>query len=116
MMGSLRDLPMGFADPVSDAQGAFRAALRALSHPGEVVECPVSAPAVPGLMPATAALLLALTDLETPVWWSRVGPAARWLQFHTGAPTVARPVDAHFAVVGLALDVPDLSSLNAGTD
>ncbi len=115
MMGSLTDLPMGFGDPVADAQMAFRAALRALSHPGETVECPASAPAVAGLMPATVALLLALTDHETPVWWA-CGTPAPWLRFHTGAPSAARADDAHFAVVPVAERLPELALLNAGTD
>ncbi len=114
-MGDMRDLPVGFADPVDDAQTAFRAALRALSRPGERVECLVSVPNVPGLMPATAALLLALTDHETPVWWARDRPAP-WLQFHTGAPAVTRPEVAAFAVVTQDFAAPDLTRLNAGTD
>lgn len=114
-MGDMRDLPLGFADPVGDAQVAFRAALSALSRPGEGVQCRASAPTVQGLMPATAALLLALTDHETPVWWARTEPA-QWLQFHTGAPSVARPDEAAFAVVAQDLAVPDLTRLNAGTD
>ena len=115
MMGALHELALGFADPVSDAQRTFRAALRALSRPGEVVECAAPVPAVAGLMPATVALLLALTDHETPVWWGCSGPV-QWLRFHTGAPAAARPVDAHFAVVACTLAVPELTLLNAGTD
>ena len=115
MMGSLNDLAMGFGDPVADAQMAFRAALRALSHPGDAVECPAPAPTVAGLMPATVALLLALTDHETPVWWACATPAP-WLRFHTGAPVSARAEDAHFAVVCLTNPLPELALLNAGTD
>ena len=115
MMGSLTDLPRGFGDRVADAQLAFRAALRALSHPGEVVECLAAAPAVAGLMPATMALLLALTDQETPVWWAR-DTQARWLRFHTGALAAARVEDAHFAVVPFSEPLPDLALFNAGSD
>ena len=115
MMGALSDLPVGFGNPADDAQATFRAALRALSHPGEVVECPAPVPVVQGLMPATVALLLALTDHETPVWWACAEPA-RWLQFHTGAPAAARSEDATFGVVAQALPVPDLARLNAGSD
>lgn len=111
----LGELPLGFADPVGDAQSSFRAALRALSHPGETVECPAAAPEVAGLMPATVALLLALTDHETPVWWAHGGPA-RWLRFHTGARAAARPVEAQFAVFAQAFSVLDLTPLSAGTD
>ena len=115
MMSRLNDLPMGFGDPVADSQSAFRAALRALSHPGETVECVAPAPAVAGLMPATVALLLALTDHETPVWWA-CGHPAPWLRFHTGAPAAQSANAAHFAVVAHALPPPELALLNAGTD
>lgn len=65
---SLTHLPLGFAETAADAQTGFHAALQALSMPGLPVPCGVAAPAVPGLMPATVVLLLALTDHETPVW------------------------------------------------
>jgi alpha-D-ribose 1-methylphosphonate 5-triphosphate synthase subunit PhnH len=113
----LQAMPLGFEDPVGGSQAAFRSALHALSHPGEAVECAAAVPEVPGLMPATVALLLALTDHETPVWWSHEGPA-RWLRFHTGAPIAPDASGAHFAVAALARasDTPDLKAFNAGTD
>lgn len=112
---SLNQLPLGFADAAADAQASFRAALQALSMPGLPVPCGVAAPAVPGLMPATVALLLALSDHETPVWWAAPGPAP-WLQFHTGAPQAVSPAQAHFAVCPLGLDWPGLDAFCAGTD
>jgi alpha-D-ribose 1-methylphosphonate 5-triphosphate synthase subunit PhnH len=112
---ALAELPLGFADPVADAQAVFRAALRALSHPGEVVECGAIGAPVEGLMPATAALLLALTDTETRVWWAAPGPVG-WLRFHTGAPPAARAQDAPFAVFGLGQTLPPLGALDAGSD
>ena len=112
---SLNQLPLGFADAAADAQASFRAALQALSMPGLPVPCGVAAPAVPGLMPATVALLLALSDHETPVWWAAPGPAP-WLQFHTGAPQAASPAQAHFAVCALGLAWPALEAFCAGTD
>jgi alpha-D-ribose 1-methylphosphonate 5-triphosphate synthase subunit PhnH len=118
-MGNLNDLPMGFREPVDDAQGAFRAALRALSHPGDAVDCGAQVPAVPGLMPATVALLLALTDHETPVWWVGSDGPAPWLRFHTGAPSATRVGQAHFAVISRQLSAepwPELELWNAGTD
>lgn len=113
--GSLQRLPLGFGDAAADAQTSFRAALQALSMPGLPVPCGVTAPAVPGLMPATVALLLALTDHETPVWWAAPGPAP-WLQFHTGAPQVASPALAHFAVCPFGLSWPALAAFCPGTD
>ena len=84
-MKSSLPLSAGFADPVHDAQTAFRRVLDALSRPGRrfVLGAPV-----PGLAlgPAMAHLLLALTDDDTPVGWQRdEGAAPDWLRFHTGA-------------------------------
>jgi alpha-D-ribose 1-methylphosphonate 5-triphosphate synthase subunit PhnH len=111
----LSQLPLGFADAAADAQASFRAALQALSMPGLPVPCGVAAPTVPGLMPATVALLLALMDHETPVWWAAPG-AAPWLQFHTGAPQAASPAQAHFAVCQLGASWPALEAFCPGTD
>lgn len=112
---ALGRLPLGFADAAADAQASFRAALQALSMPGLPVPCGVAAPAVPGLMPATVALLLALSDHETPVWWAAAGHAP-WLQFHTGAPMAASPAQAHLAVCPLGVDWPALDAFCPGTD
>lgn len=115
MHGLLDHLPLGFADAAADAQTSFRAALQALSMPGLPVPCGVATPAVPGLMPATVALLLALTDHETPVWWAAAEPAP-WLQFHTGAPRAATPAQAHFAVCPRGLGWPALEAFCPGSD
>jgi alpha-D-ribose 1-methylphosphonate 5-triphosphate synthase subunit PhnH len=112
---SLERLPMGFTDTVADAQASFRAALQALAMPGIPVPCGVIVPTVPGLMPATVALLLALTDHETPVWWAEAGPAA-WLRFHTDAPQAESPAQAHFAVCTVGAAWPALEAFCPGTD
>lgn len=111
----LHRLPLGFADAAGDAQTSFRAALQALSMPGLSLPCGVATPAVPGLMPATVALLLALTDHETRVWWADPG-LGPWLQFHTGAPCAAAPAEAHFAVCALGLAWPALADFSPGSD
>lgn len=105
----------GFADPVHDAQAAFRAVLEALSRPGQRVK--VGRP-VKGLAlgPAMAHLLLALTDDDTPVWWQLEGSdAAEWLRFHTGAPVATAPAGAAFAVIGDAAAMPALEAFAAGS-
>lgn len=89
----------GFADPVHDAQTAFRRILEALSRPGRrfALGRPVKDLA---LSPAMAHLLLALTDDDTPVWWQQdEGSAQDWLRFHTGAGLAAVPGEAAFAVL-----------------
>lgn len=105
-------LTPGFADPVADAQSCFRAVLDALSHPGRV-RCVPSVEAPDPLCPAAAAVLLTLVDQETALW---LDPAAAtafgWITFHTGAPA-AEPAAAAFV---LALSLPDLTNVPAGTD
>ncbi|MBK8766135.1 MAG: phosphonate C-P lyase system protein PhnH [Burkholderiaceae bacterium] len=113
-MPAMHELPLGLLDPVDDAQAVFRAALRALS-------CRVSrsrarrCAAVTGLMPATAALLLALTDQETAVWWNSDGPSG-WLRFHTGAPAARVPGQAQFGVIRAAGPFEAFARFNTGSD
>jgi alpha-D-ribose 1-methylphosphonate 5-triphosphate synthase subunit PhnH len=104
-------LSPGFADPVSDAQSCFRAVLDAMARPGQVHRISgVESPAP--LCAASAAALLTLVDHETPLW---LDPAARqardWIAFHCGAPFVKAPA----AAFALALALPELATLPAGT-
>lgn len=94
-----QSLSAGFVDPVHDAQQAFRAALDALSRPGQRVAV---GQRVEGLDvgAAMAHLLLAVTDDDTAVWWQDGGEAAaHWLRFHTGARVASAPHEAAFACV-----------------
>jgi alpha-D-ribose 1-methylphosphonate 5-triphosphate synthase subunit PhnH len=105
-------LEAGFANPVRDAQGCFRAVLDAMSHPGRIAR--VTGVTAPGpLSDAAGAVLLTLADHETPVW---LDPAAsetrKWIEFHCGAPIVASPETCDFA---MAFSLPDLDRLPAGT-
>ena len=104
----------GFADPVADAQSTFRAVLEAMSRPGRVQRLPAPpAPPAP-LLPAAGAVLLALTDAETPVLLDAGPDAEEWARFHAGCPIVTDPAEAEFA---LATDTPPaLAALNPGTD
>lgn len=109
----------GFADPVFQSQGAFRALLAALSEPGLACDIGVSVEAPTGLEPATAVALLTLADYETPIWLPaalRDGPAGAWLRFHCGAALVDDPARAAFAVVDGAVPEPKLAAFNAGDD
>ncbi len=114
-------LAPGFSDAVAQSQQVFRAALQALARPGQRQFLPV-VPAVDELAPGLAALLLTLTDDTTPVWWQPVGDVsaratarAAWLRFHTGAPTVAEPQRAAFAVITEPLGMPALEAFAAGS-
>jgi alpha-D-ribose 1-methylphosphonate 5-triphosphate synthase subunit PhnH len=108
-------LSAGFADPVHDAQTAFRRALDALSRPGRSVAL---GSAIQGLAlgPAMTHLLLALTDDDSAIWWQQPeGDAAHWLRFHTGAGVAAAPGDAAFAVLVDAGALPPLARFAAGS-
>ncbi len=104
----------GFADPVHDAQTAFRGVLDALSRPGRCVTLgrPIEGLA---LGPAMAHLLLALTDDDTAVWWQAGAEAAGWLRFHTGASVAATTAQAAFAVLLEPAALPPLSAFAAGS-
>lgn len=109
----------GFSNPVLDAQATFRHVLRAMSRP----VLPVGLAALPdgplGWPGAMAALVLALCDMDTPVW---LDPAARseqaveFLRFHCGCPLVTRPQDAAFAVVLDRNNLCPLDRFNLGSD
>ena len=103
----------GFADPVQDAQACFRAVLDAMARPGTIhaVAAPLDPP--PPLDRSTAAVLLTLADLDTPLWLdSGAAPAAEWIAFHCGAP----PAPIATASFALAVAPLDLDSLPAGSD
>jgi alpha-D-ribose 1-methylphosphonate 5-triphosphate synthase subunit PhnH len=96
-------LALGFPDPVIDAQRVFRAVMDALARPGTVRDLAVDlAPPAP-LTPELAAVALALADHEAPLWLdpalAAVPAVAAYLRFHTGAPIVADPAGAAFALV-----------------
>jgi alpha-D-ribose 1-methylphosphonate 5-triphosphate synthase subunit PhnH len=106
----------GFAEPGLGAQRAFRALLQALARPGVVQTVAHDAAPPRGLMPATAALLLALTDEDTAVWWQRPDAAVvQWLRFFTGAPQAAAPARASFAVTSAADELPPLTDFAPGS-
>jgi alpha-D-ribose 1-methylphosphonate 5-triphosphate synthase subunit PhnH len=107
-------LSPGFADPVADAQGSFRAILEAMSRPGRVLRLAALPQPPAPLDPATAAVLLTLADADTPLWHD-AGPAAEaWLRFHAGCPILATPGAARFVLA--CGEPPRLDALDAGTD
>ena len=106
-----------FAEPVHDAQASFRAILAAMSEPGTVHRLTAQVVPPSGLHRATAASLLTLVDLDTPVWF---GPSfgsevPRFIGFHCGAPQTAIASDASFAVANATDDV-DLAAFHPGDD
>ncbi|MGU3362513.1 phosphonate C-P lyase system protein PhnH [Methylobacterium sp. M6A4_1b] len=118
-MANALALARGFADPVHEGQAVFRAAMEALSRPGRI-RALVTALAPPApLTPELAALALALTDADTPVWLDaplRADPAvAGFLRFHTGAPIVAAPGQAAFALIADPARCPAFTDFARGT-
>ena len=107
------DLP-GFADPVAQAQSTFRAVLDALARPGTLHEAGTTLTPPAPLAPATAAVLLTLVDHDTPL---HIAPdcaeATAWLVFHCSTAPAESAATAAFAV---ARTLPDLATLNAGSD
>ncbi len=96
-------LAPGFTDPVHAAQRAFRAVLDALARPGTLQAVGVDlAPPAP-LTPELAAVTLALADADAPLWLDAPlagsEAVAAYLRFHTGAPLVAEPRAAAFALI-----------------
>ncbi len=109
----------GFADTVHDSQRAFRALLEAISRPGTIVRVDAAVAPPPPLSRAAAAALLTLVDFETPLWLDAAAqtPAIlAWTRFHCGAPIVAEPERARFALVTAPLTMPALDAFALGDD
>jgi alpha-D-ribose 1-methylphosphonate 5-triphosphate synthase subunit PhnH len=112
-------LEPGFDDPVRGSQAAFRAVLDAMAHPGRIVALPGllgGAPPAP-LSAAAAAIALTLCDIDTPVWLdAAASSAAGYLAFHCGAPLVANPAHARFAIIADTLALRPLDGFALGSD
>lgn len=112
-------LARGFADPVHDAQGVFRAVMDALARPGTIQALATElAPPAP-LAPELAAIALALGDADAPFWLdaalARNPAVAEFLRFHTGARITQDPMEAAFALVSDAAACPDFGTFARGT-
>jgi len=105
MIGALATaLEGGFADPVLDAQSAFRTIMDAMARPGSVLAMkPLAAPPAP-LGPATGAVACTLIDADSPFWLDPMLSAhatlGAWLGFQTGASLANTPAASHFALIG----------------
>ncbi len=106
-----------FRDAALGPQAVFRTLLDALARPGRVLDLGGDVPAPPSPVdPALYATALALVDFETPVWLDPVlAPLAEPLRFHTGAPLVAEPRRAAFALIGEPSAMPPLAAFAQGS-
>jgi len=112
----MRAVLPGFVDPVMDAQQVFRAMLSAFAEPAHPVGVVVELPEL-GASTTAVAVVLALLDIDTPLW---AGPSIdeamrAYLRFHTGVRFVNDPHEAAFALVPSVAELPRLELFNAGT-
>jgi len=108
----------GFADPVLEAQTAFRAIMDALANPGTPRKLAENALAEGPLGADLANVLLTLSDADTQIWLSdslRTAGVEAFIAFHTGAPLVHEPTKAAFAFAASAAELPELGQFNLGT-
>lgn len=111
-------LARGFADPVHDAQRAFRTVMDALARPALVRRLESAlAPPTP-LTPELAAVALTLADADTPIWLDAPLAAdpdvSEFLCFHTGAAIVTSPDEATFALIADPGACPPFSDFAQG--
>lgn len=116
---NLATLGAGFGDIALGSQSVFRSVLAAFSYPGRSVAVVSDAEVPDSSRSASAAVLLALLDAQTPLWLSAGlvnTNAAAWLRFHTGCTLVDSPEQAQFVWAAHLDELPDASRLCAGTD
>jgi alpha-D-ribose 1-methylphosphonate 5-triphosphate synthase subunit PhnH len=112
-------LAPGFADPVLSPQSVFRALMEAAAQPASVVPLPGSIVPPAPLSRGAALVALTLFDQDTPIWLdadlAKAPDVAAWLRFHTGAPCIAEPCSAAFAIVSDCVNAPPFESFAIGT-
>ena len=122
---AMQSMVAGFDNEAFGSQAVFRAALQALSHPGQIITVPMNAQLPQHGQGAAALLLLGLLDADTTVWMSESlaqSDAAAWLRFHTGCLCVSDPHEAQFLWLAQKQDPgqdpnwPALAQLRQGSD
>lgn len=106
-------------DTVFANQTAFRTLMDCMARPGEIKKLDgIDAPAP--FAPATAALMQSLADYESPIWLDEPfasSPAVTdWIRFHTGAPIVADPCAAAFALIAQSAALSSFGQFAQGSD
>lgn len=115
----------GFSEPVFDSQKVFRAVMMALAYPGKAQwigkspEESMGLPTMPGLHSASLAWLLALADVDTPIWLEerlRDRELASYLRFHTGAEVTTERQHASFGLFSAGYCGEYFADFPLGTD
>jgi alpha-D-ribose 1-methylphosphonate 5-triphosphate synthase subunit PhnH len=115
----LQNIVAGFDHEAFGSQAVFRVALNALSHPGRVFDMPLETALPRQGHGAAAALLLGMLDADTTLWLSPAlasSDAPAWLRFHTGCQIVSDASVAQFLWVAQGGGMPQLTSLQMGSD
>lgn len=111
-------LKPGFSDPVHDSQATFNSVMQAMARPGRIRQLDALSDVPSGLFPSTAAVLLALVDFDSSLWFDSSlgddGEVVSWTTFHTGAPIVVDRSRAAFAVVSRFDDGLTLADFHQG--
>lgn len=109
----------GFADPVHEAQAAFRTIMDAMARPGRPRRFALAVTPPAPLTRELAAFALTLLDHETTLWLAPplrdLAEVRSWLAFHTGAPVAAEPGEADFALASDPRGLPPPSAFRRGT-
>lgn len=108
---------LGFAEPVLDSQRVFRHVLSAMSRPGTPVAVSAKIEPPAPLTAVSAAIALALFDLDTTVWLdagASTQEAKAYLGFHCGCPIVEARKDAAFAILSDPAGLADLAQFSPG--
>lgn len=109
----------GVAESVLASQSVFRSVMNAVARPGSIQIIESVADVPPPLMPAAAAVALALFDHDTAVWIDPVlsieTGIADWLRFQTGASLTRDASLAAFALISSGSALPEFSGFAQGT-
>lgn len=106
----------GQGDPALNNQRIFRAILLTMSHPGTVTALGNWPNPPNGLHPATAAVCLALVDMDTPLWLGPDTPTdvSTYLRFHSGCPVTGEQEECAFGLILNGHELPDLARFSPG--
>jgi len=119
-MTTIAELPAGFVDKVLSAQSTFRSVMDAMARPGSVHQVVATVGTPASIMRGTAAIALTLFDHDTPIWldakMSETSEVTKWLKFHSGAPVIEDSSICHFALIGDAGALPDLTRFSFGSN